>query len=71
MSGSPPMAHSVGTQSLWLMSSFVTVPGAITPDQRMRHGTPKAPSQLVFFSERKDVVAPSGHVFECGPLSVL
>ena len=34
-------------------------------------GNPEAPSQLVFFSLRNGVVAPSGQVFSCGPLSVL
>ena len=41
------------------------------PGQRTRHGTRNAPSQLVFFSERNGVIAPSGQVFMCGPLSVL
>ena len=31
----------------------------------------KAPSQLVSFSLRNGVVAPSGQLFACGPLSVL
>ena len=34
-------------------------------------GTRKAPSQLVFFSERNCVIAPSGQVFMCGPLSLV
>ena len=34
-------------------------------------GTRYAPSQLEFFSLRKGVMAPSGQVFMCGPLSVL
>ena len=71
MSGSPAMAQSVGIQSLWLISSLVTVPGLMTPGQRTRHGTRKAPSQLVFFSERNGVIAPSGQVFMCGPLSLV
>ena len=71
MSGSPAIAQSVGIQSLWLISSLVTVPGLITPGQRTRHGTRKAPSQLVFFSERNQVMAPSGQVFMCGPLSLV
>ena len=70
MSGSPAIAQSVGIQSLWLISSLVTVPGLIVPGQRTRHGTRKAPSQLVFFSERNQVMAPSGQVFMCGPLSL-
>ena len=71
MSGSPAIAQSVGIQSLWLISSLVTVPGLITPGQRTRQGTRKAPSQLVFFSERNQVMAPSGQVFMCGPLSLV
>ena len=71
MSGSPAIAQSVGIQSLWLISSLVTVPGLITPGQRTRQGTRKAPSQLVFFSERNSVIAPSGQVFMCGPLSLV
>jgi hypothetical protein len=65
------MEASVGSPSLWLMRSVVTVPGVITPGQRTRPGTRKAPSQLVFFSERKGVIAPSGQVFMCGPLSLV
>ena len=71
MSGSPAMEASVGTQSLWLISSLVTVPGLITPGQRTRQGTRNAPSQLVFFSERNQVMAPSGQVFMWGPLSLV
>ena len=70
MSGSPATAQSVGIQSLWLISWLVTVPGLITPGQRTRQGTRKAPSQLVFFSLRNQVMAPSGQVFMWGPLSL-
>ena len=55
--------RNVGTQSLWLIISLVTVPGLITPGQRTSAGTRNAPSQLVFFSLRKGVVAASGHEF--------
>jgi hypothetical protein len=68
--GSPAMAHRVGIQSLWLISSL-TVPGRITPGHRTRQGTRKAPSQLVSLSERNQVIAPSGQVFLCGPLSLV
>ena len=51
--------------------SFETLPGLIWPGQRIITGTRKAPSQLVFFSPRKGVIAPSGHEFICGPLSVV
>ena len=71
MSGSPAKAANVGIQSLWAISSLVMVPGLICPGQRATHGTRKAPSQLVFFSERKGVIAPSGQEFMCGPLSVV
>ena len=39
------------------------VPGLMWPGQRTRHGTRNAPSQFVFFSERNQVIAPSGQVF--------
>jgi hypothetical protein len=41
------------------------------PGQRTIAGTRNAPSQFVFFSDRKGVIAPSGQVFMCGPLSVV
>ena len=40
-------------------------------ETRHRRDTRNAPSQLVFFSLRNGVVPASGHVFWCGPLSVL
>jgi hypothetical protein len=52
-------------------SSSETCPGWIRLGQRIMHGTLNAPSQLVFFSLRKGVIAPSGQVFMCGPLSVV
>ena len=52
------------------MISLDTVFAGIRPGQRITCGTRNAPSQLVFFSLRKGVVAPSGQVFTCGPLSV-
>jgi len=64
------MAQSVGIQSLWLIISLLTVPGLMADGQRTRQGTRKAPSQFVFFSERNQVIAPSGQVFMCGPLSL-
>ena len=71
MSGSPAAARNVGSQSCPLTISFETLPGLILPGQRIMHGTRKAPSQLVFFSLRNGVMAPSGQVFMCGPLSVV
>ncbi len=70
ISGSPAAASSVGSQSVWLMISLETTPAGILPGQRTISGTRKAPSQLEFFSLRKGVMAPSGQVFMCGPLSV-
>ena len=55
---------------MWLMISLETTPAGIFPGHRIISGTRKAPSQLVFFSDRNGVIAPSGHVFMCGPLSV-
>ena len=69
-SGSPAAARKVGIQSMWLMISFETTPAGILPGHRIISGTRKAPSQLVFFSERNGVIAPSGHEFMWGPLSV-
>jgi hypothetical protein len=60
----------VGIQSRFDIMSLET-PGLILPGQRIMKGTRKAPSQFVFFSLRKGVVAASGQVLACGPLSVL
>ena len=71
MSGSPAAARNVGSQSCPLTISLDTEPGLILPGQRIMHGTRNAPSQLVFFSLRNGVIAPSGQEFMCGPLSVV
>ena len=71
MSGSPAAARKVGSQSRCETISFETVPGAIRPGQRIRHGTRNAPSQLEFFSLRNGVMPASGQLLMCGPLSVL
>ena len=63
MSGSPAAAIRVGSQSSPLTISFEIEPGWIRPGQRIRHGTRKAPSQLVFFSLRNGVVPASGQEF--------
>ena len=68
--GSPAAARNVGSQSWCCTISFETTPAAILPGQRTISGTRNAPSQFVFFSLRNGVIAPSGHVFMCGPLSV-
>ena len=69
-SGSPAAARNVGSQSWCWTISFETTPAGIFPGQRTISGTRNAPSQFVFFSLRNGVIAPSGHVFMCGPLSV-
>ena len=70
-SGSPAAARKVWIQSWPLTISLETPPGLIFPGHRIMHGTRNAPSQLVFFSLRNGVIAPSGQVFMCGPLSVV
>jgi hypothetical protein len=69
-SGSPAAATKVGSQSMWCMMSLDTEPSGILPGQRTAAGTRQPPSQLVFFSPRNGVIAASGQVFMCGPLSV-
>ena len=69
-SGSPAAAANVGSQSRLATISLDTVPGLIFPGQRTIAGVRNAPSQLVFFSLRNGVVAASGQVLVCGPLSV-
>ena len=69
-SGSPAAARNVGSQSWCCTISFETTPAGILPGQRTISGTRNAPSQFVFFSLRNGVIAPSGHEFMCGPLSV-
>jgi hypothetical protein len=71
MSGSPAADRNVGSQSWCCTISFDTTPAGMRPGQRISSGTRNAPSQLVFFSLRNGVVAPSGQVLACGPLSVL
>ena len=70
MSGSPAAARNVGSQSWCCTISLETTPAGILPGQRTSSGTRNAPSQFVFFSLRNGVIAPSGQVFMCGPLSV-
>ena len=48
---------------MWWTISFVTEPASILPGQRTIAGTRQPPSQLVFFSPRKGVMAASGQVF--------
>src|ERR1700709_1743637 len=71
MSGMPAAAAKVGSQSIADVISIETDPGLILPGQRIIAGTRKAPSQLVAFSLRNGVVAPSGQELACAPLSVV
>ena len=67
----PPAAvTSVGSMSSCAPMSLTTVPGLMTPGQRITVGTRYPPSQFVFFSPRNIVVPPSGHVKVSAPLSV-
>ena len=50
--------------------SLDTVPGLITPGQRIAHGTRQPPSKFVSFSPRNGVVPPSGQLITSAPLSV-
>ena len=70
MSGSPAAARNVGNQSWCWTISLDTTPAAILSGQRIISGTRNAPSQFVAFSLRNGVVAPSGQLLACGPLSV-
>ena len=70
MSGSPAAARNVGSQSWCCTISLETERGLIFPGQRIISGIRNAPSQLVAFSLRNGVVAPSGQLLACGPLSV-
>lgn len=45
-------------------------PALILPGHLTKAGTRKPPSQVVFFSLRKGVMAASGQALKCGPLSV-
>ena len=56
--------------SSWAKISFETVPGLITPGQRIMQGTRQPASQLVSFSPRNGDVPPSGHENASLPLSV-
>ena len=62
-SGAPAAARKVGSQSWCCTISLDTLPAGILPGQRITSGTRNAPSQLVSFSLRNGVVAPSGQVF--------
>ena len=69
-SGTPAAASSVGSMSSCAQISFETVPGLITPGQRISVGTRQPASQLVSFSPRNGDVPPSGQENSSAPLSV-
>src|SRR5215469_5420723 len=69
--GPPAMLTNVGTQSREANISFLTVPGLITPGQRITIGARMPPSQVVSFPPLKGVVPPSGKVMVSAPLSVV
>src|SRR5213592_1268396 len=69
--GPPAMLTSVGTQSSAANISFLTVPGLMTPGQRITIGARMPPSQVVSFPPLKGVVPPSGKVSVSAPLSVV
>src|SRR5688572_16891340 len=70
MSGSPATAASVGSMSWCENISLETVPGLMTPGQRIAQGTRQPPSKLVSFSPRNGVDPPSGQLMTSAPLSV-
>ena len=51
--------------------SFLTVPGLMTPGQRMTAGARMPPSQVVIFEPLNGVMPPSGKVKVSAPLSVV
>ena len=65
------MFTNVGTQSREAKISFLTVPGLMTPGQRMTAGARMPPSQVVIFEPLNGVVPPSGKVNVSAPLSVV
>src|SRR6516225_1768306 len=65
------MLTNVGSQSREAKISFLTVPGLITPGQRITIGARMPPSQVVSFPPLKGVVPPSGKVMVSAPLSVV
>src|SRR6516162_6759481 len=67
----PAMSTSVGSQSSDAKMSFFTVPGLMTPGQRMTAGARMPPSQVVIFEPLNGVVPPSGKVNDSAPLSVV
>src|SRR5215510_2773753 len=69
--GPPAMSTNVGSQSSEAKMSFLTVPGLMTPGQRITIGARMPPSQVVSLPPLKGVVPPSGKVMVSAPLSVV
>src|SRR5215470_7957941 len=69
--GPPAMLTSVGSQSREANISLLTVPGLITPGQRITIGARIPPSQVVSLPPLKGVLPPSGKVMVSAPLSVV
>ena len=69
--GPPAISTSVGTQSSEAKMSFLTVPGLMTPGQRITIGARMPPSQVVSLPPLNGVMPPSGKVLVSAPLSVV
>src|SRR4029079_12732621 len=69
--GPPAISTSVGNQSSEANMSFLTVPGLITPGQRITIGARMPPSQVVSLPPLNGVTPPSGKVMVSAPLSVV
>src|SRR6185503_4977940 len=67
----PAISTSVGSQSSEAKISFLTVPGLMTPGQRITIGARMPPSQVVSLPPLNGVVPPSGKVMVSAPLSVV
>src|SRR6476661_7769333 len=67
----PAISTSVGSQSSDAKMSSLTVPGLMTPGQRMTAGARMPPSQVVSLPPLNGVVPPSGKVMVSAPLSVV
>ena len=65
------MSTNVGSQSSEAKISFFTVPGLMTPGQRMTIGARMPPSQVFIFEPLNGVTPPSGKVKVSAPLSVV
>src|SRR5215468_2988108 len=69
--GPPAISTKVGTQSREANISFLTVPGLMTPGQRITIGARMPPSQVLSLPPLNGVTPPSGKVIVSAPLSVV